>query len=299
MSSSLQLNAFLMKSFQENGEMTNKVILDFAAFIRDMDPTLIEPFLFSLGRVSFDPFVLIRTSFLAREDVSASFRDKFYEILASYGYRKQDELLEVLYTTFAKGEKRTLDFWKKTPWFQNISYDENSQKLSISMDDEIFSFWSSWLAYHNDIDYILQKGKEENRVYQAISVNGYNPDSFDTLRDQCHFAAFHFAKLHPGSSLVTAVCPHGFQNQYWLHSYNILEDGKTVVDLANYCVINLEDYERLMKPNVLANNKGCNVEQILDELASKNGRLLMGIPSLDIAFYEYDKTPVLERTLKF
>lgn len=82
----------------------------------------------------------------------------------------------------------------------------------------------------------------------------------------CHLTALEYIKMHKEDYLITCMCPHIFNSTWWLHSYILTHDEKTVIDFANNIIIEREMFNLLFEPNDLIKIKESDMERYKWEL---------------------------------
>ncbi len=118
--------------------------------------------------------------------------------------------------------------------------------------------------FHYEIDKINQKAKE-----------------MELQSNQTHYSDFAF----PGS--------------YWLHSYNLSYDGSYGVDISNGFVMVTEEFNALVRPQILDQTLGAEMPNRLNQIKSDKNwpfkHILEGCPLKALAFYAFDSKTLIEQ----
>lgn len=284
---------------KEMTKMGNDAIHSFLLNVSRINRSYLKELETVLKSQAKEPMLLLKTSFLPKKPIA--FTNMFYQILASKKYRILDEVLECISSISLSSEpKKEMQIWKRCPWIDDIRYDESAKKYFLSSKEGDFSFSPTKITFEKDISSIKTYGKMKmiGRKTEPLS-NGYDSSTLENLDYQCHFATFCFSQFHEDMYAVTAICPHAFSGGYWFHSYNMTNDKSTVVDISNGFIMSMEEYERLVKPQVLDCTLGEHVQAKRKDLAKFHvpySYLLLDAPLKAFALYEYDRMSSIERS---
>jgi len=296
------LNWLIDKSINEVFDKEEAYLNEFVSYVQGISGTLYEKLFSCLQKEPLEHSVLLRTEFLAKSLVPNSFVSKFYEILEKYHYRREEEFLKCMKDITVWHDLENIEFWGKVPWIKEIQISSNN-KFVLKTKNEEYSFASTREQFKGEIEEIKRKRQEQNKVPLASSFpNGYNSYSFSHFDYKCAVVTHDFSIIYPKSYAIAAICPYSFQNHYWFHCYNILEDYSSVVDLSNGIVMPYEDFYRLMQPVVLNQIKGEEISNEIDKVRFSSWPLYSytkSIPLKMFAFYHYDMLTEEQREEKY
>lgn len=237
---------------------------------------------------NMDQMELLRTKFLADPTIPESCSRKFYEILEKHRFRKENEILECI-SSICDAPEQDYSFWLRCPWIKDIKFDEETKMYILISTIGEFSFRPVKDFYSSDIDIIKQKAKIERHT--------------DNIDYECHFVTQEFVRLHPDNYAVTCICPNCFSDSYWLHSYNVSANKSYVIDIANRFIMPIDDFDRLVKPEVLDETLGMDIpirlKQIEENASWQLYDSIKHIPLKALAFYNYDCMSQEERLKRF
>lgn len=234
---------------------------------------------------------LLRIKFLA--SAPKSYTQKFYEILKKYHYREENEILECI-SNIAEDPQKHQDnsFWTQCPWIKTIEFDEKTQMITLKTTKGEFSFLPISQIFQNELDRIHATAKKKNDRTNKPYKNGYNPNDLENFDFHCHFVTYEFSQLHPETYATTCICPNCFPGSYWLHSYNVAYNQSYVIDIANGFLMSINEFNRLIEPNILDQTLGETVPSRLKAIEEDSSWPFFSItkktPLKTLAFYQFD-----------
>jgi len=279
-------------------EKAKNVSFEFLSYVRNTDFKLFMKLANILYKTTEDHWTAIRTEFLNNPYIPISLTNKFYEILTKHHYLKETEIIDCITAlSNSQNPESAFTFWQHCPWINDLSCDPKNHMYTLSTTIGDFNFIPISAMYTEEINIIKNIGKNKNKETGYVPTSGYDEKSYENFDYNCHFVSYEHALLNPYDYALTAICPTSFSDTYWLHSYNISYNRAYVIDIANSFVMPIDDFYRLLKPQVLDETKGEDIPSYLQKIAESKWpfyKRTIHTPLKTLAFYSFDNLPHAE-----
>lgn len=201
-----------------------------------------------------DPIYALEMEFFLSND---TYLRKFHEIAKRYGYFFKGDIQNVVTDVSLGFNQSDIEKWQKLLLLSSISYEKEKDRFRLETDFGNICFMEAQKRYPVEAEKMIERAKKEHGdVYKKSGLSYL-----------CHFTALEFIHSHPDDYFITCMCPHIFTSTWWLHSYILTQDEKTVIDFANNIVMEREVFDKLFEPNNLVKIKKADLEVIKTELS--------------------------------